>query len=495
VDGKEKVLPGLSRATSELRSRLGESRASLTTYDVPLEQATTSSLEALQAYSQGMQASWKGDFPSAISSLQRAVDLDPNFAGAYGFLGTFYNHAGYDDLGAKNVKKAYDLRGRVGESERIGLSGGYNLFVTQDFEKAAQFFNELTIMHPRDPSPWTGLASSLNQLGQYDKAQAAFQEALRLTPSPFLYGLLGSVYLNQNRFEEARTTIQQARAKNIEPWGASWLLYTLAFLSNDQAEMARQVTHPWTEMDPGFWEENQGATAAYYGHLTQARDWTHRAIASAMSARSKDQAAGYNAESAVCESFFGNFANARNEAKEASRLSADPDVQGAAALALALSGDPGDAEKLAQNLSERFPESTLVRYFHLPAIHAARALREGDAQRAKESLTIAATYELTYPLSWGYAMTPAYMRGEAHLAAHEGPEAAAEFQKIPDHRGLVSNSPIGALAHLGLGRAYAMQGDTAKARAAYQDFLTLWKDADSDIPILIAARSEYAKLR
>ncbi len=349
--------------------------------------------------------------------------------------------------------------------------------------------------YPRDPSPWTGLASSLNHLGRYDQAQAAFLQAIRLTRSPsFLYGLLSFVYLDQNRLEEARATIQQARARHIEPTGASQLLYTLAFLSNDQAEMTRQAAHPWTDLPAGSWEDAQGFTAAYYGHLAQARDWTDRAIASAMSAEAKDLVAAYKTESAVREDLFGNFVKARNEAKEASRLSADPDVQGTAALALALSGDSGDAEKLAHDLNEQFPEATLVRFFHLPAIHAALALRQGDVQRAKESLAITARYELAFPL-WGYAMTPVYMRGEAYLAAHQGTEAAAEFQKILDHRGLVNNSPIGALAHLGLGRAYALQGDTAKARAAYQDFLTLWKDADPDIPIFRQAKAELSKLR
>ena len=496
AESKEKVLSALSDAASKLRSKLGESRLSLKTYDVPLEQATTPSLEALQAYSRGMQASWKGDLPSAISSLQRTVDLDPNFAMAYGMLGTFYNHAGYTDLGIKNVKKAYDLRDRSSEYERIGLSGGYHLFVTQDFEKAAQFFKELTTTYPRDPEAWAGLAASFNHLGRYDQAQTAFLELLRLNPSSFFYGLLSSAYLNQNRLEEARATIQQARAKGIEPSGASGLLYTLAFLSDDQAEMAQQVARPWTDQLPGSWEDTQGDTAAYCGQLTQARDWTHRAIASAMSVRSKDLAAGYEAESAVREGLFGNFVKARNEAKEASGLSADPDVKGEAALALAVSGDPGEAERLAHDLNERFPEGTLVRFFHLPAIHAALALRQGDSQRAKASLGMAATYELAYPLyPWGQAMTPVYMRGEVHLAAHEGAEAAADFQKILDHRGLVNNSPLGALAHLGLGRASAMQGDGTKARAAYTDFFALWKDADPDIPILKQAKAEYAKLK
>jgi len=496
ADGKEEVLVALSDAASRMRSKLGESRASLKTYDEPLAQATTPSLGALQAYSQGMQAFSKGDFPSAISSLQRAVNLDPNFAEAYGFLGTFYFEVGNRHLGAKNVKRAYELRDRASEWESLSISGAYNIFVTQDFEKAAQFFKQLTTTYPRDPDPWTGLGISYLLLGRYDQAQAALLEAVRLNPSPFPYGLLSFDYLDQNRLEETRATIQQARARHIEPRGASLLLYTLAFVNNDRAEMAKQVAHTWTDMPPGLVEDAQGATAAYSGHLAHARDWTRRAIESAMSLQPNDQAAAYKAESALRESLFGSFREARNDAKGATRRSRDPDVQGVAALTLALSGDSEDAEKLAHDLNEQYPQATFVRFFHLPAIHAALALRQGDAQRAKESLTIAATYELAYVAApWIYAMTPVYMRGEADLAAHEGAEAAAEFQKILDNRGLVNNSPIGALAHLEIGRAYAMQGDTAKARAAYQDFLMLWKDADPNIPILKQAKAEYAKLR
>jgi eukaryotic-like serine/threonine-protein kinase len=497
ADGKETVLPALSRAASALRSKLGESRASLRTYDVPLEQATTSSLEALQAYSQGMQASWKGDFPSAISSFQRAVELDPSFAMAYGFLGTYYFEVGDGDLSAKNIKKAYSLRDRASEYERVALSGAYNLFVTGDFEKSAQFFKELTTSYPRDPSPWTGLGMATSLLGRYDQARAAFQKAAQLNPSPLTYGSLSFVYLNLNRLEEVRATIQQARAMRIEPAGASWMLYTLAFLKNDQAEMARQVAHPWTDTPPGTWEAAQGDTAAYYGHLARARDWSQRAIAAAMSARSKDLADGYEADSALREDLFGNFAKARNEAKEGSALSTNADVQGEAALALAISGDPGDAAKLAHDLNQQDPEYSLSLYFYLPAIHAAMALGQGDAREAEESLTPAATYELAYPsvaVPWIYTMMPVYLRGEAYLAEHQGTEAAAEFQKILDHRGLVKNSPIGALARLGLSRAFALSGDTLKAKTAYQDFLTLWKEADPDIPVLKQAQAEYAKL-
>jgi eukaryotic-like serine/threonine-protein kinase len=503
ANGKEKVLPALGDAASGLRSKLGESRASLKMYGVPLEQATTSSLDALQAYNQGGQASLKSDFPSAISSLQRAVELDRNFASAYVALGALYGGIGDSGLSVKNIQRAYDLRDRTTEHERLGISALYNGSVVRDLEKAEHLCEEMTRTYPRDPAAWFALASAADQLGQFDQAVAAQLEAVRLNPSSLSYGNASYYYLHQDRFKEARAMIDEARSRRIEPYAASWQLYTLAFLQNDQAGMAEQVTHPWTDMPPGLREDAQGATAAYSGHLTLARAWTRRAIALAMSVQTEDQAAGYKLESALREVLFGNLGEARKEAKEASRLSPDPDVQGGAALVLALSGGQSEAQELAHDLTNRFLEATLVRFYHLPAIHAALALQQSDPKRAIESLGIAASYELAYA-NYVLPMMPVYMRGEAYLAAHQGMEAAAEFQKILDHPGLVGkvpmsnlvgNAPIGALAHLGLARGYALAGETAKARAAYQDFLMLWKDADPDIPVFKQAKSEYAKLR
>ncbi len=287
---KERVLFALSAAASELRSKLGESRASLKTYNVPLEQATTSSLEALQAYSQGMQAFWKGDPPAAISSLQRAVDIDPNFAEAYGWAATLNIHIwGADDLAAKYAKKAYDLRGRTSEYERLAIAAGYYLNVTRDFEKEAQLFEQLTKTYPRDPAAWFGLGVTFyQQLGRYDEALAAFSEAVRLNPSSFPYAMLANSYIAQNRFEEARATIREARARHIEPYQVSEMLYYLGFVQNDQAGMTEQLGHQWTDSLLGNWEDAQGETAAYHGHLTQARDWTRRAIASVGSPHGND---------------------------------------------------------------------------------------------------------------------------------------------------------------------------------------------------------------
>jgi eukaryotic-like serine/threonine-protein kinase len=494
--GKERVLSALSDAASGLRSKLGESRASLKTYDAPLEQATTSSLEALQAYSQGVQALWSGDPPAAISSLQRAVDLDPNFAGAYALAATLNIHVwGANDLAAKYAKKAYDLRDRTSEYERLAISAGYYLNVTRDFEKEAQLFEQLTKTYPRDPAAWFGLGVTFNQqLGRYDEAVDALSEAVRLNPSSFPYAMLANSYIGQNRFEEARATIREARARHIEPYQVSELLYCLDFVQNDQVGMTEQLAQQWTDSLLGSWEDAQGETAAYYGHLSNARDWTRRAIGSAGSPRVNDLVAYYEMESGLREALFGNFGEARKEAKEASKATRELDGQGMVLLTLALAGDSVDAQKLADDLNQRFPEATFVRFLYLPLLRAALSLRQSNPQKAIESLGAATPYELA-SAPWYGPMIPVYLRGEAHLAAHEGAEAAAEFQKILDHRGLVNNSPIGALAHLGLGRAYALAGDTAKARAAYQDFLALWKDADPDIPILKQAKAEYTQLR
>jgi eukaryotic-like serine/threonine-protein kinase len=496
ADGKEKVLSALSGAASELRSKLGESRASLKTYDVPLEQATTPSLEALQAYSQGIQAFWRGDPPAAISSLQRAVDLDPNFAEAYAWAASLNIHIwGANDLAAKYAKKAYDLRDRTSEYERLAISAGYYLNVTRDFEKEARLFEQLTKTYPRDPAAWFGLgATCYQQLGRYDEALAAFLQAVRLNPSSFPYTMLASSYVAQNRLEEARATIREARARHIEPYRVSELLYYLDFVQNDHVGMTEQLAHQWTDSLLGNWEDAQGETAAYYGHLSNARDWTRRAIASARSPHANDLVAYYEMESALREALIGNLGEARKEAKEASKATRELDGQGMVLLALALAGDSVDAQKVADDLNQRFPEATFVRFIYLPLLRVALSLRQGNPQKAIESLGAATPYELA-SAPWYGPMMPVYVRGEAYLAAHESAEAAAEFQKILDHRGLVVNNPIGALAHLGLARAYTLEGDTAKARAAYQDFLTLWKDADPDIPILKQAKAEYAQLR
>jgi eukaryotic-like serine/threonine-protein kinase len=325
-----------------------------------------------------------------------------------------------------------------------------------------------------------------------------FREALRLDASGSHYAILVASYLNLNRLEEARAMAEEAQAKNLDSPPLRTLLYVLAFLQNDAVGMAQQVA--WSEGKPGVEDVllvNEADTAAYSGRLAKAREFSHRAVASAEHAGEKETGAGYEASAAVREALFGNEIEARRRAAAALVLSNGRDVQYAAALALALARDVPRAQALADDLAKRFPQDTVVQFNYLPTIHGQLALNRNNPSQAIEGLQATTPYELGVPYGGAYApaLSPVYVRGEAYLAAHQGNEAAAEFQKIVDHRGIVVNESTGAVARLGLARAYAVQGDTTKAKAAYQDFLTLWKDADPDIPILIAAKAEYAKLQ
>jgi tetratricopeptide (TPR) repeat protein/predicted Ser/Thr protein kinase len=488
ADGKEKVLSSLSNAASQLRSKLGESRASLATYDVPLTRATTSSLEALQAYTQGNQAFWSADLESAISSLERAIQIDPNFATAYSALGPVRAQLGDTNGADKSITKAYELRDRTNAYEKLSIPAIYYFQVVRDYDKAAALYDEWAETFPREAEAWIGLGICYNYAGQPDQGLRAVLEALRLRPSAFSYGLIALNYTSLNRFDEARTTIAKARELHIEPFLAPSTLYEIGFVTGNPAEVAEQQALPWPGMAPGTREDNIGDTAAYSGHLASARDWTRRAIALAESAKSEDTAAGFHAESAVREALFGNFSQARSEARQGEDPSLDVDERGLSAVALALAGDE-EAKKIADDLIRRFPDSSYQRYVFTPVVRAALALHHGNSQEAIESLEIPAPYDLVSPTA------PVYLRGEAYLLQHKGTEAAAEFQKILDHPGLIGNALPGALARLELGRAYVLAGDTARARAAYLNFLTLWKDADPDIPILVQAKAEYAKLK
>jgi tetratricopeptide (TPR) repeat protein len=463
-------------------------------FDTPLEQATTPSLEALQAYSLGRKASAGSEWTTAVPLFQRAIRLDPNFAIAYARLGTCYTNLGETTLGAENTRKGYELRDR--ERERFYIESHYYQNAIGDLEKARQVLQTWVDTYPRDWQPLPPLRTISNVLGQYEKSLAEAREAVRLNPASGLNSAqLAFSYLSLNRLEEARATAEEAQVKKLDSPGLRVCLYYLAFLQNDAAGMSQQVA--WSAGQPGVEDvllTNEADTVAYSGRLGRARELSRQAAASAERAEEKEVAASYEAEAALRESLFGSASEARQRASAALALSAGRDVQYGAAIALALAGDAARARALADDLGERFPEDTIVQFNYLPTLHAQLALSRNDTAKAIEVLQAAGTYELGN-VAGNFALYPVYARGEAYLAAHQGKEALAEFQKILDHRGIVINEPIGALAHLQIGRAYAMQGDTAKAKAAYQDFLTLWKDADPDIPILIAAKSEYAKLK
>jgi eukaryotic-like serine/threonine-protein kinase len=495
ASGKEQVLKALGEAATKMREKLGESLASVQKYDAPAENVTTPSLDALQAYSLGYRATERNDDAAAVPLFQRATSLDPNFAMAYARLGTSYNNLGETTRAAENTRKAYELRERVSERENFFIASRYEHFATGNLEAARKTYELWAQTYPRDNIPPRELGFIYTTLGDYDKSLARAQEAMKLDPGSGVdYGNLVGSYVQVNRLDEARATAQEAQAHNLDNPQIHFILYFIDFLQHDAAGMEREAAGLMGK--PGFEDEIlaiESDTAAYGGQFAKARELTRRASDSAQRADEKETAAGYEAEAAVREALVGNMSQAKQQAQAALALSTGRDVEAMSAIALGLAGNAPQSTRLAADLAKRFPEDTIVQFDYLPMIHAVAALPGSSANKALEALAPAAPYELG-SLLW-ISLYAVYLRGEAYLAAHHGSAAAAEFQKILDHACVVQNEPIGALAHLGLARAYALSGDTVKAKSAYQDFLGLWKDADRDIPILKQAKAEYAKLQ
>jgi serine/threonine protein kinase len=488
---KEGVLKALGNAGVNLRSKLGESLRSVQEYATPLEEATTPSLEALQAYSLGYKAfADNDDNPTAASFFSRAIRLDPNFAIAYANLAMNYRNLNENKLAAENTQKAYELRGRVSEREKLNIEAFYYQMVTADLEKACRSYELWGQTYPRDFIPPTNLSGLDWALGRYDKGLDEALEALRLEPtSGNNYENLAEAYFLLNRFEEARSTIEAAWTRKLDTPNLHLILYSLAFLKNDTAIMAQQAA--WATGRAGIEDtflSTEAETAAYSGKFEKAGELSRRAVASAQRAGEKEVAASYEATFALREAIFGHPAEARGASAAALGLSNGRDGQYKAALALEMIGDATQAQALADDLKKRYPEDTIVQFQILPILNAQLALNRRGTGKAVEALQAAAPYELGFVAS----MYAVYLRGEAYLAMHEGSKAAGEFQKIIDHRVVVLN-PVGSLALLGLARAYALQDDRVNARKSYQDFLALWKDADPDIPILKQAKAEYAK--
>jgi serine/threonine protein kinase/tetratricopeptide (TPR) repeat protein len=497
--GKEQVLKALGEGATKLREKLGESLASVQKYDAPAESVTTPSLEALQAYSLGYQVEIvKNDNLAAVAFFQRAISLDPNFAMAYARLGNTYMNLGQTARAAENTRKAYELRERVGEREKLYIASHYETNAAGNLEAARKTCELWAQTYPHDAIPPAVLSVIYANLGDYDKALAASQESLKRNPGSGLgYGNLVSGYLNVNRLDEARTTAQEAQAHNLDNPTIHVSLYSINFLQHDAAGMEHEAAGLMGK--PGFEDAmlyNESDTAAYAGQFAKARELTRRASDSAQRADEKETAANYEAEAAVREAMGGNMSTAKQQVQAALALSTGRDVEAISAVALGIAGDAPQATRLADDLAKRFPEDTIVKFGYLPMIHAAAALQAGSATKAIDALAPTAPYELgATAQNLSFALYPVYLRGEAYVAAHQGSAAAAEFQKLLNHPGVVVNEPIGALAHLGLARACALSGDTAKAKTAYQDFFALWKDADPDIPILKEAKAEYAKLQ
>jgi serine/threonine protein kinase/tetratricopeptide (TPR) repeat protein len=508
---KEKVLDALGGAASKLRGELGESLASVKKLDVPIEQATTSSLEALQAYSLGIKASNEKGLAAELPYAQRAIELDPNFAAGYAAVGAYY--ASMSELGrAKEYySKAFQLREHTSEWERTSISADYYQNVSGELDKAAQIFEERIANYPRGGwGVYVSLGNVYVQQGQYDKAEKTIREALSLAPDySGNYANLANVMLALQRFDEARQVTEQAQRHKVDSTNLRLVRYGLAFLLSDSAGMAEE--QQWFAGKP---EENMGLslasdTEAYAGHLGKARELTKRSVDSAIRADSKENGAIWLENAAVREAAFGNLTQAKHAADEGMKLVPNSTgVEVEAALAYAMAGDTARAGSLVQDLNKHYPLDTQVQSLWLPAIQAQVALN-----RKTPAAAITGLQPASPPIELGViqflanssCLYPTYIRGEAYLAAGQSKESAAEFRRILDHSGLLWNCWTGALAHLGVARANALQAKTSqgadadaarvRALAAYKDFLTLWKDADPDIPILKQAKAEYAKVQ
>jgi DNA-binding winged helix-turn-helix (wHTH) protein len=501
ASNKDHVLDALGKLATQIRGKLGESLASVQKYDVPPADVTTSSLDALHTYSLAMKAV-SMNFLTPIRIMQHAIEQDPNFAMAYARLGVMYVNIAETQQGAEAISKAYTLRDRVSEREKLYISTRYDQMVTGDLLAARKDFELFEQIYPRDPVALANLGVICLHLGDFDKLFSFTQASIKLSPRSDIHGSNDIwTYIFLNRFDEAKAmAVSGLKTLPDEPSYHS-TLYTIAFVERDFAGMQREaqayITNP-TWGDSAL--NNEANSAGYFGQLAKAREFTKQAADAARKQEKKETPATYDAEAAIREALAGNIAVAKQNVKTALALSRSKDVEAMSALALALAGDSREATQLATELDRQFPKNTILQLNYLPTIRAAEQLWDGggriDPAKAIEMLAPVTPYELGITaLEEGLSLYPVYVRGQALLLARNGSAAATEFQKIIQHPGVVQNEPIGALAYLGLARAYALSHDSAQAHAAYQEFFALWKDADPDVPILKQARAEYAKLQ
>lgn len=492
ADSRERVLNALSESATSIRKKLGESLATIEKYDAPVE-VTTPSLEALKAYSLGMKT-WfaKADMP-ALPFFKRAVELDPKFAMAYARLSMVFDNIGERALAIENMKKAYQLGENVSEWEKLYIKTHYYDFVTGEMEKAVQTYEVWKQIYPRDWAPYNNLRGFYALFGNYERALEEGREALRLGPDiEDNYWGLGYVYIALNRLDDADAVFKQAEDRKLEGGGLLWGRYLVAFLRDDtkalQGLALSAASDPISRLNLLLWT---GRSLGDQGKLRAARDGWQREAKSAENSKARDWADLFQAVTASMEAYWGDVQGAGAHANAAAKVTLNREAAVTAAYALAVAGDVKGAEKQAAELDRRFPMDTLVKEYWLPTIRAALALDRKNPKAGVELLRATSPYELG---TMG-RMEPVYIRGQAYLMLGDGGAAAAEFQKILDHRTIVQLNPVGVFAHLGLARAWALQGDTTKASAKYQDILRLWKDADPDVPVLKQVKAEYAKLQ
>jgi len=506
ASSKEKVLDTLGDTTSKLRGEMGESLVTVAKFNSPLERATTGSLEALKAYSLGIESLHTSGTAAAVPFFQRAIELDPNFASAYLYLGKMYVNSDQQNRAAKLFTKAFFLRDHASEREKFDIESMYNEDVTGDMESTINVFHEWLGSYPRDYTALGNLAIAYSEEGQLEQAVELERESDRMERNDVIdYQNLAFDLMNLNRFLEARTTLQHAVDLHRDDEISHELLYILAFLDGDARGMTEEVA--WSEGRPqsvADFISYESSVEAYFGHLQQSRELNRRAIESAERVGLAESAEYWRLRAALREAAFGNFQKARQTSLEALGhpiLKQGPG--GIGALALAQAGDSPSAQKILDDLASRYPKDTLAQSVVLPTVRAQIEITDRHPDRGIEILRASKPYELTVA-SFGSCIYPAYVRGEAYLAAKEGAAAAAEFQKVIDHRGLIEACETGILSRLGLARANALESRTlygadaesarTRALANYKDFLTLWKDADPDIPILKQAKAEYAKM-
>jgi tetratricopeptide (TPR) repeat protein len=495
VDSKELVLKSLDKSASSLRQKMGESLASVQQFAKPLEQATTSSLEALQAFTLGNAEHQKMRDDAAIPHLKKAIDLDPNFATAYATLGVVYFNLGRTPEGAAAVKKAYELRDRASERERFYIEAHYYDEVTIDLEKAIAVYAQWSQTYPRDTAPYSNAALASSAMGRHEKALEFASEGHRVDPQDaYSYDNMASAYQSLNRFDEAKSIAEEAVAKKVDGSGIHFVLLDLAHFRGDRVAIQHELdTVKGTSSEP-FLAFFNAAWNTSLGKVQSSREMWKQAQQSFIGSGAKELAAALLALEAYDEASLGYESDARQKASQAVAMSNDPDTRWEAALAYAAAGDTGKSASLLESAMHDAPDNHFLRAMIEPEVRALQELVGNQAGAAVNTLEALRNYEFGIgPRALG--ATPVYVRGLAYLKLHDGAKAGAEFQHILDHRGATSWGIEYPLAQLNLGRAYAMQGDTAKARTAYQDFFAIWKEADADVPVLKTAQAEYEKLK
>jgi eukaryotic-like serine/threonine-protein kinase len=492
ADSKEHVLKSLDQAASQLREKLGESIGSVQKFATPLEQATTSSLEALQAFSQGQAEHQKGADDRAIPYLKHAIELDPNFAMAYATLGVSYNNLTEEEQADTYISKAFDLKDRTSDREKLYISGHYYDIVSDDLLKAVDLYEQWEQTYPRDTVPLDNLCLRHGALGQLDKALADASQAMRNDPKDYYaYQNLADAYQVLNRFDEAKAIAEQAPPGQRS---VHFTLYELAFIRGDEAAERHELEEAAGKSDEPIMEFFKAHGDYSLGKVQMGR-------AEYVEAEKAAQRLGYKEFMAVAigvegldEARLGNLAEAHRKADEALTVAQNRGTESIVMSLLAMLGDSARSQKLAADLAHRYPNDTIINNVNIPEVQAMNDLQRNQPAQAVTHLEIAAPYEFGSSAS-GAGLSVNFVRGEAFLRLKDGAKAAAEYQKILAHQGIDPIDLAFNLSHLGLGRAYALEGDVAQAKSAYQDFFAVWKNADPDIPVLKEAHAEYDKLK